>query len=155
MKTAPLDYVALETEVSIALAGAASIVLATGAGNLITARTMSPANVGLDVYMQTSRDFTKIAQMQENPNVALCLGNIQIEGVAEFLGHPMDEGNETFRMLYSKKHRGSYERYSMTEEEIVFVVHPQRVTLWKYIDGNPCRDRLDVGEKSASREFIE
>jgi hypothetical protein len=155
MKTEPLDYIELETEITIALAGTSTIVLATGAGGNITARAMSPVNIGLDVYMQTSRNFTKTAQMKENPNVALCLGNMQIEGAAQFLGHPMDAGNEAFRMLYSEKHRGSYERYSMTEEEIVFVVHPQCVTLWKYIDGKPCRDRLDAREKTASREYIE
>jgi hypothetical protein len=149
------DYTALETEVSNALAVAANIVLATGASSRITARAMSPVNIGLNVYMQTSRSFTKTGQMMQNPNVALCLGNIQIEGAAEFLGHPMRDGNEAFRKLYMEKHRGSYERYSMLEDEIVFMVRAAHVTLWKYIDGKPCRDLLDVLQRTAVREYFD
>lgn len=155
MRTEQIEYRQAEIEISNALTAASTIVLATGAGSRITARTMSPVNVGLDVFMQTSRFFTKTEQMEENPNVALCLGNIQIEGTAEFLGHPADDGNELFRALYMEKHRGSYERYSMLEDEIVFVVHPMHITLWKYIDGAPCRDRLDVRERTACREYME
>lgn len=155
MKTESLDYSLMETEIAEALENTGSIVLATGAGGHVTARSMSPVNIGMDVYMQTDRRFMKTAQMLENPTVALCAGNMQIEGVAEFLGHPMDQQNTRFCELFSKKHRGSFERYSAMEEEVVFVVRPVTVTLWKYVDGRPCRDKMNVEHRTVVREYYE
>lgn len=155
MRREVLEFSSLEEEIATTLTAANFIVLATSIDNRVTARSMSIVSIGLDVYMQSDCRFIKTAQMEGNPNVALCLGNMQIEGIAEFLGHPMDAQNEPFRALYRDKHKGSYERYSNARDEYVFVVHPVVVTLWKYIDANPCRDRLDVAGHTAIREYYE
>ena len=45
----------------------------------------------------------KILQIKENPKVALTLGRIQFEGVAEIFGHPFDEKNKQYLDYFYKK----------------------------------------------------
>ena len=60
-----------------------NVTLATSLENRVTARTVQYINEGLDMYF-TSWEFNKkIQQIKGNPNVALNLNHIQIEGVAE------------------------------------------------------------------------
>lgn len=147
-----LPFEPLRQELEEMLAQGAHLVLATSAGDRVTARTMSYVNIGLDIYFQTGRGSTKCAQISANPRVALCLGNLQIEGEAEILGHPLAEANRAFRELYREKHPSSYERYSHREDEVVIRVRPILCTLWKYVDGRPGREFLDL---EAGRAFSE
>ena len=147
-----LVFESLRQEVEEILAQTPHLVLATTADNRVTARTMSHVNIGLGVYFQTGKGSTKYAQISAHPRVALCLGNLQIEGEAEILGHPLAEANRAFRELYREKHPSSYERYSHREDEVVIRVRPILCTLWKYVDGRPGREFLDLEAGRAFRE---
>lgn len=129
------------------------IVLATCADEHVTARTMSYVNTGLDIFFQTDRQFLKVQQMLKNPRVALCTGNLQIEGIVKMQGHPLDHINIEFSNLYKIKHPHSFDKYTSLKEEIVVKVEPYLFTLWKYIDGKPCRDYLNLFESRAYRDF--
>lgn len=64
------------------------MVLATSYKDYPTARMMSCIMYDGKIAFQTSRAFVKYKQMQANPQVALCVDNLQIEGRAHFAGHP-------------------------------------------------------------------
>lgn len=80
---------------------------------------------------------------------------MQIEGIAELRGHPSDSTNADFCSFYKQKHLHSFEMYAVMKNEIVIKVKPSLITLWKYIDGKPSRDYLNLNENIAYREYYE
>ena len=93
-KTAEIiDYITAIKEALEFISANKKWVLATGADNHITARTMSIVNFGPDIYCQTSKNSCKYGQIQKNPNAALCCNNYQIEAKAVFCGRPMLKKN--------------------------------------------------------------
>lgn len=121
--------------------------LATCAGNRVTIRPMSHINEGLTVLFQTSRHSLKVHQIMENPNVAICVGTYELEGVAYIMGHPFDSENRFFIQKYKEKHPKSFEKYSALDEEIVVKVLIHQARQWKYIDEKPflAQQRFDMG----------
>ena len=148
-----IDTLELEKEVITLLEREKYLVLATCSGDRVTARSMSHINIGLDVFFQTDKKFLKVKQINQNPRVALCISNLQIEGIAEFQEYPSDEENIRFYELYKQKHPNSFEMYSGIKDEIVLKIQPTLITLWKYVAGKPCRDYLNNHEKIAYREY--
>lgn len=116
---------------------------------------MSHVILGMDIYFQTDKRFLKVEQILKNPRVALCTGNLQIEGTAELLGHPSNAEHAELSNLYKRKHPHSFEMYADMKDEIVIKVNPSLFTLWKYIDGKPCREYLNLVENIAYREHYE
>ncbi|MEW6106503.1 MAG: pyridoxamine 5'-phosphate oxidase family protein [Bacillota bacterium] len=147
-----IPFEPLRQEIEEMLANGTHLVLATSAGGRVTARTMSYVNAGMEIYFQTGKGSTKYEQILANPRVALCLGNLQIEGEAEALGHPFCEANRAFCRLYRQKHPSAYELYSHREDEVVICVRPMLCALWKYVEGRPCREFLDLVGGRAFRE---
>jgi general stress protein 26 len=154
----PLDYHLLEKEVIELIDRNRLMVLATCAAKdtdrQVTARMMSTIHQGLTIFFQTGRTSVKYAQMLENPCVALCAGNMQIEGAASMKGHPLAPENQFFAEQYRTLHRGSYETYSHLASNALVEVSPTLVTLWKYTsDGKPYRDYLNTIKRTAYREM--
>ena len=75
------------------------MVLSTALENKVTSRMMSIIALDGRLYFQTDRNFRKYAQLKGNPNVALCIDNIQLEGHCEEIGHPFE--NTYFCKSYS------------------------------------------------------
>ena len=146
------DYDALIKESVSFLENEHSIILATSAGDKVTARTMSHVNDGLDIYFQTGNRSEKFTQIKANPQIAFAAGNMQIEAIAEILGRPGI--NPKFIDLYKKKFPRYYEVYTNREDEAVIKAIPIKITFYKYIDGKPCRDILDLTLIKAYREEI-
>ena len=150
-----LEYAQVEAEVVNFISQNNLMVLATGSENRVSARTVSIINRGLHIYFQTDMEFLKYRQIKDNPNVALCLGNVQIEGAAKLIGHPL--ANPWFIENYQKYHPTSFAKYSHLQDNVVIEVTPHLVTLWKYTAGDqqPFRDFLDVKEQQAYREYYQ
>ena len=100
-------------------------------------------------------EFQKVEQIQKNPKVAVCVGNLQVEGMAEFTGHPLKANNAEFSENYRKKHPKPFERYGSLKGEVVIRIRPSLFTFWKYIDGKTCRDYLEVKNHNAYRVFYQ
>ena len=66
-------------------------VLATAEGTQVTARQMVIICDGRTVSFVTTIYTRKYKQILANQNVALSIGNIQIEGIATIKGHPGEE----------------------------------------------------------------
>jgi general stress protein 26 len=148
-----LNFNELKEEIIKLLENIDSMVLATSFKNKVSARTMNVINIELDIFCQTDGNFLKIEQIEQNPNVALCMNNIQIEGVAKIKGHPLATENKKFIEEYRIKHKTSFERYSNIKSEIVIEIEPKMITLWKRINNRSCRDFLDLHNNNAVREF--
>ena len=150
-----IDFGLLENEFFNILGNQKVMVLATSYGDSVTARNMSCIILDKKIYFQTDTAFKKIKQIVMNPNVALCVDNIQIEGIAKIRKHPFDEENKEFVNAFKERYKGSYERYSHIKNEVVVEIEPTFVTLWKYKGSQPCRDFLDIKSNKAYRVIYE
>ena len=143
-----IDYEVLEREIEKQLRKAKEIVLATCAGGRVTARLMAPLSDGLTVMMSTGGSSEKVAQMRENPSVALAIGNLKMEAQAEIFGHP--GGHPTFLGEYAKKFPLYAKLYKSNPEDVLVIARPTRIALYKFL-GKACEEVLLPEEKRAWR----
>jgi len=148
-----LDFESLKQEAIEAIERNKTMILATSANDHVTARAVSCINIDVKIFFQTSTEMIKYKQMEKNTNISLCFSNIAIEGTVRFLNHPLKE--KDFIERYKKEHNGSYNLYSFLRSEIVIEVEPKKITFWKYFDGKPCRDFLDMEAQIATREIFD
>lgn len=147
-----IEYAVLEKEIIRFLDDQRTFVLATSAADRVTARSMSCVNNGLTIYFQTDKRFLKCDQIKENPLVAMCAENVQIEGKAVIGSQPLAPSNKEFIDLYKVRHPSAFNTYSHLEHSVVVKVDPIRVTLWKYRAGKPYREFLLADVQKAVRE---
>lgn len=126
------------------IAGKGIAVLATSADDRVSARAMSFVRVGNSLWFQTDDRFDKADHMRRNPNVALCLDNIQLEGTVVNHGHSSVPGNEEFVRHYAEKHPGSFKMYTAGAYNCIMEIEPRLITLWRYREGQSRRVVLDV-----------
>lgn len=100
------------------------------------------------MYFQTDNTFRKYNQLKRNPHVALCIDNIQIEGVCNEVGIPIE--NEDFCNAYRDCFTNSFNRYTLLKNERLFAVTPTFIERWVYINGTPYVQIFDIG----NREYI-
>ena len=105
----------------------AKIVLATSHQDKVTARKMSFLIMNGIFYFQTDKTFRKYQDIQDNENVALCLDNIQIEGICKEIGHPLD--HQDFCKYFQKYFFSSFQSYSHLENERLFMVEPTFISI--------------------------
>ncbi len=125
-----------------------TMVLSTSLHDIVTSRTMSIVACEEKLYFQTDKTFRKCDQLKENPHVALCIDQIQIEGECSKIGRPSDHSD--FCRAYERCFPGSYRRYSHLQNERLFCVIPALIERWLYIDGKPCIETFDI----AHREYV-
>ena len=118
------------------------MVLSSSDGGKVTSRMMSIVVVDGVLYFQTDITFRKYSQIKNNPQVALCIDNIQIEGICEECGHPMD--NRAFCDVYRECFKSSFEKYTNLKNERLFSVRMTFIERWVYKDGVSFVDILDV-----------
>lgn len=97
-------------------------VLSTAENNAVSSRMMSVVQINGIFYFQTDNTFRKYRQLIQNHNVALCIDNIQIEGEAEEIGHPLK--NSDFCKVFEACFKGSFDAYTSLENERLFAVKP-------------------------------
>jgi len=131
---------------------AKKMVLATCKDNYVTARMMSCVLIDGALYFQTDKKFLKYKQITANPLVALCIDNMQIEGIANELGHPLNSENSFFADEFKKHYEGSFNAYSSLPDEVLIKIIPRKITLWEYRDGNPYRVYFNVSKQEYSVE---
>lgn len=112
------------------------MVLATCENDYPMASTMTCLVFDDAIWMQTDMKFPKYTQMLHNPRVALVKNATQIEGTAEFCGHPADPANRRFAELLKKHHPGSFEMYAGVPTEVVIKVTPTKAVDWLYEAGD-------------------
>ncbi|HHV10661.1 MAG TPA: pyridoxamine 5'-phosphate oxidase family protein [Clostridiales bacterium] len=127
--------------------------LATSSEDRVTARSMSVIVMGQKFYFQTDRQFLKYNQIVRNPRVALCFNNIQIEGICKEQGHPLSAENSSFSNKYNEYFKGSFDKYSHMDNEVVLEVQPKLISLWGYENGEPYQEFFDFENDTHRKSF--
>ncbi|MEG0514174.1 MAG: pyridoxamine 5'-phosphate oxidase family protein [Cetobacterium sp.] len=130
---------------------ARKVVLSTSYDNRVTSRMMSFVIFDNKFYCQTDKTFLKYQQIKSNPNVALCIDNIQIEGIAKNIGKPLE--NKKFISLFKQYYKTSYEIYSFLENEILLEIEPTFIGVWTYKDFIPVREFYNLKTKEIKEEL--
>lgn len=131
------------------------MVLSTSENDIVTSRMMSIVLIDGVFYFQTDISLKKYAQIKANPNVALCIDNMQIQGVCEEIGRPLD--NKEFASTFEKCYKGSFDAFSGIENERLFSVKPVFIERWVYINKKMFIETFDFDDKKykLTRYFAE
>lgn len=121
------------------------MVLSTSENNKVSSRMMSVVQIDGVFYFQTDLTLNKYSQILNNPNVALCIDNIQIEGICKEIGHPLD--NDLFCNTFKECFKGSYDAYTSLKNERLFAVKPTSIERWIYKDSIPYIETFNMGTK--------
>jgi general stress protein 26 len=112
---------------------------------------------GLTIYFMTPTFTRKYKQIRVNPNVAVAMGNMQIEGVASIKGHTSNNENTWLLKALAELAPEVYKGYrdELLDPEMpwqVIEIAPTRIALFS---GPPDRqlDVLDIIEKNAIRYY--
>lgn len=128
------------------------MVLSTSSEGRVSSRTMSVVVIGDRFLFQTDRRMLKCRQILSNPQVALCAGNLQVEGVCTMLGVPTE--SPAFAHAYKACFPGSYDHYSAFQDERVFEVVPSFIQRWVYEDDVPFIERFDMhGQRYVKEQY--
>ncbi len=126
------------------------MVLSTSENDRVSSRMMSVVQMNGEFWFQTDRSLKKYRQLSINPNVALCIDNIQIEGICRETGHPLD--NPDFCSVYRECFKGSFDAYSSLKNERLFCVKPLFIERWIYKNGLPYIETFCYKNKKYSFE---
>lgn len=147
-----LDYEGTKKRVIEFLASKRAIVLATSLDGRVTARTVSMVSEGLDVYFMSWGHHTKCVQIRGNPRVALCRDNVQIEGRAEILGSPLNEGNQRYAGMLQAKYPDDYEMFAREPGMVIVKVVPSAITVFSKEGDGFHLDCLNLEEETLCRK---
>lgn len=123
-----------------------SMVLSTSLHDKVTSRMMSVVQKDGVFYFQTDKTFRKYEQLIQNANVALCIDNIQLEGVCQEMGHP--QVHEDFCALFAERFQNSYKHYSGLPDERLFRVTPTRIERWLYEGDRALVEVMDLEKQT-------
>lgn len=104
--------------------------LASSLDDYVMVRNVSCLFYDDKIYFKTDKNFRKTQQLFKNPQVALCTGGVQVEGLAKNLGLVVEEPGRKFEKLYKKYLWQSYNAYSHEDSEILIEVTPKFVEIW-------------------------
>lgn len=132
---------------------AKKMVLSTSLDDAVTSRMMSVIHRNGKLYFQTDCTFRKYHQLKNNPRAALCIDNIQIEGVCNEIGNPVEHAE--FCNAYRECFADSFYRYTLLKDERLFVVEPTFIERWIYREGVPYMQILDIkNRKYIMKQYI-
>ena len=70
-------------------------------------------------------------QIEKNPQVSLCLNNIQIEAHAEIKGHPFIESNKIISEAFKESHSGFFKRFAHMKNAVFIEAKISDIRVWK------------------------
>ena len=76
--------------------------LASSVDDYVMVRNVSCLFYDDKIYFKTDKNFRKTQQLFKNPRVALCVGGVQIEGIAVNKGLVVEEEGRKFETAYKK-----------------------------------------------------
>ena len=135
------------------LCKAKHLVVATSQDDRVTARMMSCVIIDGMIYFQTDQQSDKYRQLTANPMVAMCVDNIQIEGIASVHGPSLDPQNKPFAQAYALHHKTSFDIYSSLPDTVLVKVTPTKITLWEYEGKEPYRAFFNLEKQTFSKEY--
>ena len=128
------------------------IVLSTCKDNIVTSRTVSFINHEFMFYILTSINSNKCKQINENENISLCAGDLQMEGKAKIIGHPMAESNLALSDMYKEKHAEYYNRFARYKFATYIKIKCTYIKQWRTLSGKDYFYSLDLIKEKAIRK---
>ena len=104
--------------------------LASSVDDYVMVRNVSCLFYDDKIYFKTDKNFRKTQQLFKNTRVALCVGGVQVEGIAVNKGLVVEEEGRKFETAYKKYLWQSYNAYSHEDTEILIEVTPVFVEIW-------------------------
>jgi general stress protein 26 len=150
-----LDFAKVREQKVKFLEGHRVIVLATSRYNRVTARTVTYTTRGSNIYFMSWDHHKKVVQMRENPKVALCRDNVNIEGVAEILGTPLDEKNKECAEIYKKKLPRDFAGFAAKPGMVMVRVTSTFIVSMVRINDRLYLEHLDLRNKVAYLKALE
>ncbi len=127
--------------------------LATSANNVVAARDLHAYYCKGKMYVLSKVGNTLMKDISVNPNVGMCHGSHNMQGVAKSLGHPLDAANVELRKVMKKQFSMNYDEY-VTEDNpnmrIVEITLTHAETFTRYhryeidfVNGTAVRDHTE------------
>jgi len=129
------------------------IVLSTCSNDRVTSRVVDCACHDKTIYFLTWSHHTKCIQIKENPNVALCYKNLQIEGVAEIKGNPLLETNKDHSNRYRAKQPEIYNKFVKYDGMVIVKVDIRSIHSWEGWQDESNGNFLDIVDISKEIAF--
>jgi general stress protein 26 len=133
-----------------------NVVLSTSLNDVVTSRTVTviPFNNALYFTSIKRPGAMKLAQIEKNPNVAICVGTIQITGVASILGLASEKENAEVMEIYKEKLPDSYERFAVIPSCTVIKVELTTSKNWKVVDKKIEATAIDFINETITKNII-
>lgn len=121
------------------LSKAEVIYLATSRNNIVSARPISPLNIGLRLFIKTSASTRKAKDMIENPNIAVCVDSFYFTGKAIALGSVFDKSNIQIKDKYILRYPDAFgdKDEFIESDDMFFELLIENVSEWIYENGTP------------------
>ena len=133
---------------------ATEAVLSSCSDKRVTSRVVDIACCGKEIYFLTWNHHTKCIQIRENPNVAICYKNLQVEGLAEIKGSPLSEKNKIHSDKFRAKQPLTYDQFAKLEGMVIVKVDMTSIHSWEGWDKESKGffiDIIDISKKVAFR----
>lgn len=127
--------------------------LASSAENIVSARDVKAYYREGKFYVLGKTTNTLFHDIERNPNVGLCHGSHNMQGVARSVGHPLDAGNAELRKILKREFSLNYEEYvaeSNPDMRIVEITLTKAETYTRYH-----RYEIDYVAKTADRDHTQ
>lgn len=149
MRTIPFGYDDA-TKIIWDKLGESAIMQIAAYDGTISIRTISAIMYDDSIWFKTDVNFPKTKQLLENPECALAMYNIFVNGVAHNRGKVVDEPDRKFEKLYKEYHDGSYHAYAHEDTEILIEVVPTSMSGWDTDENNYAFEiQIDCENKKA------
>ncbi len=96
--------------------------LASSANNVVSARDLNVCYRDGKMYVLSKLGNTLMHDIAINPNVGLCHGPHNMQGIARSLGHPLEEKNVAIRKQMKKEFSLNYDEYVTENDENMRIV---------------------------------
>jgi general stress protein 26 len=106
-------------------------VLSTCSNDRVTSRVVDIAFCDNTIYFLTWSHHTKCIQIMENPKVAICYKNLQIEGLAEIKGSPLLKSNKLHSAKYMEKQPNLYDQFVKFDGMVIVKVDITSINSWE------------------------
>lgn len=130
------------------------ISVATAHNNFVRARVVDYANLGLAVGFLTWAGTVKMAHLKDNPLIALCVNNLQMEGKAVITGHPSLAENRAFVDRLAERNPNPCKNFMQLDDTVTVMVEPTLMIVMSYAKGYLYSDHLDLANRSATRKIL-
>jgi general stress protein 26 len=129
----------------------AVMVLATSGRGRVLARNVLTVTNGTNIYFFTWKYSRKCGDILQNPAVALCRDNVQIEGEATVVGYFGDAAVRPYLELFRKKFPESMNWWEQKPSMVIVQVVPTLVAIGGSVDP-PTIEYLNLRERRAYAE---